>query len=130
MRGLLRRAPAVGVLLLLAGCGGQAAGTKSGPADNAAQAVPPAVAAAVTVVSVPTADSQPYHITPGADGNVWFTELKGNKIGRIAPGGAIQEFRMPAGGSQPHGITLASDGNIWVAESGSSRIARITPLGA
>jgi virginiamycin B lyase len=29
--------------------------------------------------------SQPWGITAGPDGNLWFTEQVGNKIGRITP---------------------------------------------
>jgi len=32
---------------------------------------------------VPTASSQPAGITAGPDGNLWFAEQNGNKIGRI-----------------------------------------------
>src|SRR5258708_15456539 len=33
----------------------------------------------------PTADSGPQGITTGPDGALWFTELNGNKNGRLAP---------------------------------------------
>jgi streptogramin lyase len=33
--------------------------------------------------SVPTVDSRTYSIASGPDGNLWFTERIGNKIGRI-----------------------------------------------
>jgi streptogramin lyase len=60
-----------------------------------------------TQYRVPTADSEPSHITVGSDGNLWFTE--GNEvftpdsnmggtfhrnIGRITPTGEITEFRV------------------------------------
>jgi virginiamycin B lyase len=32
---------------------------------------------------IPTADSQPVGITAGPDGNLWFTELRGNNIGQL-----------------------------------------------
>ena len=44
----------------------------------------PAWAAAGTVTEFPlTLPSEPFGITAGPDGNVWFTEAFGNKIGRI-----------------------------------------------
>jgi streptogramin lyase len=58
---------------------------------------------------VPTADSEPRYITPGSDGNLWFTEGADfftpnddpdtggafhNQIGRITPAGEITEFRV------------------------------------
>ena len=76
---------------------------------------------------VPTATSQPYDITAGPDGNLWFTEYAGNKIGRITPAGVITEINVPAVDSAPYGITAGPDGNIWFAESFGGRIGRITP---
>jgi virginiamycin B lyase len=32
----------------------------------------------------PTKTSRPYAITTGPDGNLWFTEYIGNKIGRLS----------------------------------------------
>src|SRR5438477_348283 len=34
-----------------------------------------------TEYPIPTANSQPWGITAGPDGNIWFTEQYGNKIG-------------------------------------------------
>jgi len=34
---------------------------------------------------LPTAHAFPAHIVVGPDGNLWFTESTGNKIGRFAP---------------------------------------------
>src|SRR6266540_4161813 len=39
--------------------------------------------------AVPTLDSAPFQITAGPDGNLWFTELYGGKIGRITTEGTI-----------------------------------------
>jgi virginiamycin B lyase len=72
-------------------------------------------------------DAAPVAITPGPDGNLWFTENSGNKIGRITPVGVIQEFDLPHPNSAPLGIVAGPDGNIWFAESGSDLVGRITP---
>ncbi len=37
----------------------------------------------ITEFALPTASSAPTGITAGPDGNLWFAELGGNKIGRI-----------------------------------------------
>lgn len=37
----------------------------------------------ITEFPVPTSKSQPFGIGSGPDGNLWFTEYSGNKIGRI-----------------------------------------------
>jgi virginiamycin B lyase len=43
-------------------------------------------AGVVTEFSVPTANGQPWGIAAGSDGTLWFTEINGNKIGRITTG--------------------------------------------
>lgn len=79
---------------------------------------------------VPTPSSQVRGITTGADGNVWFTEQLGKKIGRITPAGVITEFPISEAGSHPaspDAITLGPDGNVWWADFIS--IGKITPAG-
>src|SRR5215467_7527426 len=78
----------------------------------------------VTEFPVPTpnglfwfvANSAPEDITAGPDGNLWFTEAKGNKIGRITTAGVITEFPPVAADSEVWGITAGSDGNLWFIE--------------
>jgi hypothetical protein len=43
-------------------------------------------ASSITEFPVPTAGSVPRGITAGPDGNLWFIEFVGNKIGRFTPG--------------------------------------------
>ncbi len=83
----------------------------------------------ITEFTVPTAGSQPGGIAAGPDGNVWFTESSGNKIGRITPAGVITEFTVPTAGSQPIGIAAGPDGNLWFTESSGNKIGRISPAG-
>src|SRR6266542_683651 len=68
----------------------------------------------------------PLGITAGPDGNLWFTENYGNRIGRITPLGVVTEF---SGGLESFDITAGPDGNLWFTESGGDRIGKITPLG-
>jgi virginiamycin B lyase len=65
----------------------------------------------------PTSCATNYGITAGLDGNLWFTELDANKIGRITPGGTITEFPLSSQ-ALPFGISGGSDGNVWFAEDG------------
>src|SRR5262249_2449669 len=37
----------------------------------------------ITEFPIPTANSAPVGINPGPDGNMWFTEIQGNKVGRV-----------------------------------------------
>src|ERR1035438_7398253 len=66
-------------------------------------------------------------ITAGPDGNVWFTEYRAGKIGRITPAGVITEFSIPSGGN-PQDIRLGPDGNLWFTDA-LAKIGKITPAG-
>ncbi|MGD0452960.1 MAG: hypothetical protein ABSB69_05130 [Solirubrobacteraceae bacterium] len=78
-----------------------------------------------------TAKAHPSSITAGPDGNLWFTESEGNRIGRITPTGTVTEFTAGISpNSQPESITAGPDGNLWFTEASGNRIGRITPSGA
>ncbi len=83
----------------------------------------------ITEFSVPTAASQPFSIAAGADGNLWFTEQTGDKIGRITPTGQITEFRVPLADGFPSGIAAGPDGNLWFTANAGDKIGQITPAG-
>src|SRR5450755_1942513 len=71
--------------------------------------------------SIPTVTSNAIAITAGPDGNLWFAEERGNKIGRIATSGRITEYPIPTAGSSPENIIAGPDGNLWFTEyAGSS----------
>ncbi|MBA2287349.1 MAG: protein kinase [Ktedonobacteraceae bacterium] len=85
--------------------------------------------ASITEFLIPTADSRPGGITAGPNGNLWFTEDYGNKIGRISPSGTITEFLIPTAQSYPIEITAGPDGNLWFTEGIGNKIGRISPNG-
>ena len=69
-------------------------------------------------------------MTAGPDGNLWFTEITGNRIGRITPLGEVTEFSTGiTANAQPFAITAGPDGNLWFTEYLGNRIGRITPAG-
>ena len=73
-----------------------------------------------------TAGAQVFGITAGADGNLWFTEHNGHRIGRITPLGVVTEFSSGiTAGAGPLGIAAGPDGNLWFAENNIDRIGRI-----
>jgi virginiamycin B lyase len=84
----------------------------------------------VTEFDVPTPRSTPADITAGPDGNVWFTEASGNKIGRITMSGVITEYAVPTFFSYPVGIAAGPDGAIWFIESNANKVGRLTVAGA
>src|SRR5438477_9334091 len=55
----------------------------------------------ITEFPLPAAGSVPLVITPGPDGNLWFTEYRGGRIGRVSTSGAITEFNVPNASSLP-----------------------------
>ena len=83
-----------------------------------------------TEYNIPTPGSQPYAITPGPDGNLWFTEWAAGKIGKVTPSGAVIDYQIPSESSalvQPVSIATGPDGALWFAASGN--LGRITTSG-
>jgi streptogramin lyase len=96
----------------------------------ALEALDDRVLLSVTEFPIPSFNSNPYGITRGPDGNIWFTEALAGKIGRITPAGVITEFSAGlTPGGQPTKITAGPDGNLWFTEQNPDRIGRITPAG-
>jgi virginiamycin B lyase len=62
------------------------------------------------------------------DGNLWFTERTGNKIGQVTPTGVFTEFPIPTAATEPIGIVTGPDGNLWFTETSGNKIGRIAPL--
>jgi streptogramin lyase len=84
--------------------------------------------ASIKEYSVPTTTSIPQGITAGPDGNIWFAETKGDKIGKVTTSGKFTEYSLSTG-SSPYGITPGPDGNLWFTEQIGNKIGRITPSG-
>lgn len=95
----------------------------------------------ITVFDVGS-DANPYWITNGPDGNLWFTEGNAGRISRISPAGQVARFVIPAQygapgyQSVPSYITPGPDGNLWFSQySGgtpttfTAALGRITPSG-
>jgi uncharacterized protein (TIGR03437 family) len=84
----------------------------------------------ITEFALPTAAASPTGIALGSDGNLWVTEMTGNKIARITSSGAVTEYTVPTNNSQPSGITGGPDGNLWFTELEGNKIGQITVNGA
>lgn len=84
----------------------------------------------VTQFELPGPGSFPTRLALGPDGNVWFTEMQEDKVGKISPTGAIQMFPLPPS-TRPLEIVLGSDGNLWVTEENDdpAALVRIDPSG-
>lgn len=86
--------------------------------------VSPAASQTFTEFSLPRI-SGPIRIITGPDGNLWFTEQNGNRVGRITPDGNITEWPTNTLNSRPWGLTVGPDKAIWFAEQGQRKIGRI-----
>jgi virginiamycin B lyase len=47
--------------------------------------------------TLPDGASGPYGIVAGPDGALWFTEMRGGRIGRITTGGEVSAYPLPTG---------------------------------
>jgi streptogramin lyase len=95
--------------------------------SSAAMALPEGT---ISQFSIPSSESAPGGLAPGPEGNLWFTEYRGEKIGAITPSGAISEFSIPTEKARPEGIAPGPDGNLWFTERKGNKIGMITPSGA
>jgi streptogramin lyase len=80
----------------------------------------------VTEFPVPSAGGQPFGISAGPDGNVWFTEGGTQKVGRITPSGTVTDYPV-TGGVQPRDITVGPDNNLWMTDQGANKVFKIVP---
>ena len=72
-----------------------------------------------------TGTAQPFETVLGPDGAIWFAEVTGGKVGRIATDGTLLEFTLPTAGAQLAGITTGPDGAIWFTENNEAKIGKI-----
>jgi streptogramin lyase len=96
-------------------------------------AASPATAAGhFSMYPIPTPDSGAIRMVAGPDGNLWFVETAGNKIGRVTTSGVFTEFALPTAKSGPQDITVGPDGALWFVEGhpGRGAVGRITTDGA
>lgn len=83
----------------------------------------------ITEFPLSSANTHPWGITAGSDGNVWYGALD-HVIGRITPDGTLAEFLLPSL-STPEMIALGPDGNVWFASNTQmdNSVGRVTPTG-
>jgi virginiamycin B lyase len=97
---------------------------------------------------LPTPNGRPHDPARSADGALWYTAQRANKLGRLDPAtgdtdyargylgrldpktGKVEEWPSPGGPrSRPYGIAVAPDGVVWYSESGvePNTIVRFDP---
>ena len=70
----------------------------------------------------------PYGIDIAPNGDVWYTKLNGNRVGRIkpdAPDGDIKEWNPPFRG--PRRLQVDAEGMVWVPGCGSGVFGKFNP---
>jgi streptogramin lyase len=72
--------------------------------------------------------SNPFGLTAGPDGNLWFTDQASGKVGKVTPSGTIAEYATE--GYEPEGIASGPDGNLWFVEHSVRNVDHITTAGA
>ena len=94
----------------------------------------PVKAQSILEYVTPTPSSSPSDLAFDAQGNLWFTETHGNKIGKLAPGKAepgtskgITEYDLPNPKSKPQYIYIARNGMVWFSEWGVNSIGWLNP---
>jgi streptogramin lyase len=83
----------------------------------------------ITEYLLPTANSGPYFIEAGPDGNLWFTEQNANKVAKVTTSGSLTEYPVPTASSGPFGIAKGPDGNLWFTEQNANKVAKVTTSG-
>jgi virginiamycin B lyase len=79
-----------------------------------------------------TLPSAPNDLAIDSHGDIWFTELNANALGRLDPGsGLIRQYPLTtsknAQALDPYGITIDPSGNVWFTEASVSHLGRLDP---
>ncbi|MEZ5157933.1 MAG: hypothetical protein R2687_03780 [Candidatus Nanopelagicales bacterium] len=75
--------------------------------------------------------SAPTGIIEGPGGEVWFTSIGNNRLGRVCADGVVQTFADPAGELLlPANLYPGSDGRMWFTALGSNAVGSIDPSAA
>ncbi|HYE58298.1 MAG TPA: FlgD immunoglobulin-like domain containing protein, partial [Rhodothermales bacterium] len=84
----------------------------------------------VPVPAMPDGGSNiPYGMRVGADGTVWMTELRGNRLVKFNPDTErFTLYTMPTEMSGPRRPAFAPDGSLWIPEYAANKIARFDPV--
>jgi virginiamycin B lyase len=91
---------------------------------NGAAAIAEVVDGTVEIIEL-TAGSAPVGIAAGG-GGVWFADIAGGSVGRIAADGTVHRIALPDPACRPHAVAVAADGSCWATLWGSGRLAHVT----
>ena len=70
---------------------------------------------AMTSYPIPTPSAYTFYITPGPDGNLWFTENAAQQVAKLDPNsGQITEYPVPGSGLGVQALVTGPDNNLWI----------------
>jgi virginiamycin B lyase len=76
----------------------------------------------------PPTKGKPQRLEVDSDGMVWFSERRGNKIGRLDPTtGAFREFPLPGPEPSPYAIGIDRSHMIWYSSHEQDTLNRMDP---
>jgi virginiamycin B lyase len=76
----------------------------------------------------PPTKGKPQRLQVDSDGMVWFTERRGNKIGRLDPKTeTFQEFQLPGPEPSPYAIGIDRNHMIWYSSHEQDTLNRLDP---
>jgi streptogramin lyase len=84
----------------------------------------------IVLFPIPTPNASPAGLAAGKNGDLWFAEYQGHKLGRITTAGIISEILLEKPRPFPHAIAAAPDGSLWfTATNYAGGLVRRTPAG-
>jgi len=79
----------------------------------------------VKLYKLPSRDGDPYTLAHDAQDNIWFTEKKAGKLGKLTRAtGKVTEYLI---GDGPYGLVLDQRGNVWVTRKAAGRLSKFDP---
>ncbi len=83
----------------------------------------------VTKYAQPTPESWPRRLKIDAQGNIWFCEYEGGKIGRFDPKAeTFKEFTLPGGRPSPYALAIDKNtGHIWFSSLEMDTVSELDP---
>jgi virginiamycin B lyase len=85
----------------------------------------------VALYAMPDGRIQPWQLTEGPDGALWFTQIERNAIGRMSRDGMVNEYPFPSSveNRAAGGIVVGLDRNLWFTEVSADRLWAMSPTG-
>ncbi|CAN5772719.1 hypothetical protein BH18ACI4_BH18ACI4_00330 [soil metagenome] len=86
-----------------------------------------------TAWDIPLQKALPHTATYDADGNIWFTDAYGSRMGKLeVTTGKFKIWDAPTSNSIPHGIVVDKKGKVWFTErlhlDPANKIVKFDPL--